>query len=835
MTTETSLLDRIRDTGHEASVIATYNVSFSFYEGVVLPRLRASGCRHNVLLADASMVAQALSDPATRPALAGRAYTLIPVSAAGAFHPKIVLLTGRKKATLHIGSHNLTYAGWSHNRELTTTYEVAGADAPNAATVRSAWNFLRDWTNEMPSPLIAAFVAIEDVSPWLAGTDVEGTELFGSHRKGLSLWDRVRPHLPLTARRILVSGPFFDNRGAFVRRLQRDLQPKEIVVAIDPGKVSLDPVALVGLGGVRLVPVSDTEGASHGYLHAKAVLVESGDGSEVLVVGSANPTAAAWLATGASEGVEGPSARRNAEAVVVRRGAAGSLGTPLGLAAWLDQPSLSAEELAKVRQGATEPGESIGGAAPIIAVASDTGFELSADPRLSHGVAVRLLDGQSSLLAQGRLAASAAGWHVAVDDPRVRSGVALLSLTVESGELLAIAHHPEKLSALAPSNVDPHVARAIAALDGDTPDFEKFLDLVSRVLFDEDKHSSTAPGAGRSSQANTGTPDYTELGVDAQQAAEMQARRRRTASNLTALVDALLRRLADPDHGAGASGVAARTAKSEEERVGGEDPDDAEDEDRDFLIRACRRRSKLLVDRLAAQLSKKGLDPNVALLRSTAVLAALRHLRLSEHKLVGRVAGQSLVAFETREAAFDLMAYTLFGPAEIVAKAVNSRSKDISFAKGLAGWLARDVGFDVRHAMRKKSNEDAAFVGRQWLARALRILPAVASDSTAVDWARDAIGAAGSEWADFHVAWGRGFAEALDDPLACAEAAGVLAGDIAFVGPPGRMKLAVVVALDHKYVEVDDGYDVVKYVPRMVRVVARGINTPDTTRPRVIA
>ena len=49
------------------------------------------------------------------------------------------------------------------------------------------------------------------------------------------------------------------------------------------------------------------------------------------------------------------------------------------------------------------------------------------------------------------------------------------------------------------------------------------------------------------------------------------------------------------------------------------------------------------------------------------------------------------------------------------------------------------------------------------------------------------------------------------------------------------MKLAVVVALDHKYVEVDDGYDVVKYVPRMVRVVARGINTPDTTRPRVIA
>ena len=75
MISQTSLLERVRDTGHEASVIATYNVSFPFYEGVVLPRLRASGCRHNVLLADASMVAQALSDPTTRPALAGRWYT----------------------------------------------------------------------------------------------------------------------------------------------------------------------------------------------------------------------------------------------------------------------------------------------------------------------------------------------------------------------------------------------------------------------------------------------------------------------------------------------------------------------------------------------------------------------------------------------------------------------------------------------------------------------------------------------------------------------------------------------------------------------------------------
>ena len=117
MSEAVSLLEVIKRGGYEASLITTFNATLPFYEEVLLRKLVGAGCRHNVVLMDRQQCAVAWGSQATRPRLAGHAYTLLPIGVNGAFHPKIYLLLGPKKASILIGSHNLTLSGLGFNRE----------------------------------------------------------------------------------------------------------------------------------------------------------------------------------------------------------------------------------------------------------------------------------------------------------------------------------------------------------------------------------------------------------------------------------------------------------------------------------------------------------------------------------------------------------------------------------------------------------------------------------------------------------------------------------------------------------------------------------------------
>src|SRR3954466_7629841 len=91
-----ALLESLKTLGrsHEAALLTSYNVYFPFVEEFVLRRLESGGCRHVVIAMDAPMLAKSLSQRAERPRRAGYDYTLIPVSGAMAFHPKLFLLAG---------------------------------------------------------------------------------------------------------------------------------------------------------------------------------------------------------------------------------------------------------------------------------------------------------------------------------------------------------------------------------------------------------------------------------------------------------------------------------------------------------------------------------------------------------------------------------------------------------------------------------------------------------------------------------------------------------------------------------------------------------------------
>ncbi|MER9876744.1 hypothetical protein [Mesorhizobium sp. M0195] len=165
-----SLMEELKKGGYEASLTTTYNAYLPFYEEVVLRRLVNAGVRHNVLLMDAQQYAASLT--VHPPRLAGRQYSLLPVRVPGAFHPKLVFLTGKTKGAILIGSHNMTLAGFGFNREMTNLVRIQGDDdGSGIALAQAVWTEIEYWldafTDGIPDHVRAMTRRVKEFAPWM--------------------------------------------------------------------------------------------------------------------------------------------------------------------------------------------------------------------------------------------------------------------------------------------------------------------------------------------------------------------------------------------------------------------------------------------------------------------------------------------------------------------------------------------------------------------------------------------------------------------------------------------------------------------------------------------
>jgi hypothetical protein len=534
-----------------ASILTTYNAYLPFYEEVVLRRLVASGCQHNVLLMDAGDLARSFASPFERPRLAGQAYTLIPIHAPRKFHPKVALLVGEKRARVFVGSHNATLSGFGHNRELTTRFEITGGGADaNAPIAQGVWAFLQAWLQaeegRMPPALLAAVQEVADTyAPWLMEMrQMDGDKVFfGTDPIGPGLWERVRPHLPAQAKRITVLGPFFDQAGTFLGRLNQDLKPGVLAVGIEPEKVEL--CGLDNLPADIRFHDASSMGGRGGYLHAKALLIEGMAGETILITGSANPSQPAWA--------DAPS-RRNAEAVILHRGA-GVLETAeaLGMLAIPDLPVMGRPALEVVLKNASqEPRETRLAAGPPIGVAEarttslfvpflglDTGTPITA--RVT-------LQGQPSPVDVPECLGQDSGILIPLTKEHC---AAALYVEVRFGEgcyLHCFVHHPAVIAKLGGSKHQREFRACMEGLDGGDPDLATLVRLAEKLIFPEaDKDHVAPPRAAASPHGAAPEAPDEELGpltVPATAAkGQPQALKAKRSSNLSFLIDLLIHRL----------------------------------------------------------------------------------------------------------------------------------------------------------------------------------------------------------------------------------------------------------------------------------------------------
>lgn len=834
--------------GFEASLITTFSIYLPFYEESVLPRLRSSGCRYNIVLADAAECSAALASSESRPRFAGREYVLCPVRSTGAFHPKVILLAGRTKFALAIGSHNLTLAGFGYNRELTTRFRFKTSESGEGPRIaRLAWQGVWQWVSQQehaPKELQSAVLGFRNYANWL---DAAPTEAAGSGyhfvaqtpRSG-SLWSQVEKKFPKRVRRIIVLGPFFDKRLALLAQIAQAYPKVPIVVGVDPKTVELSSAA----ASSKLAEFRDasTLHRETGYLHAKALYFDTGGSQDVLIIGSANPSAPAWLGGGTSG---------NDEAVVVQDGNnARETARELGLGVIPTLPKLSREKWKVIGQQRPIRSSTERGARILIVAVTEGGFTIP----------VSALEGAKLVLVtatglQGETLAKIGKFSIGTDTIFIPVPTSICRLTaflvvkVSSGaEWLALVHHSEEIRDLSRSSKQTQLRAALSGLGSNTENVAKLIATIEKVIFDEPPVSVTGGGAStrRSKQKKSSNgPQRPESLATTMDAVKTQRHRRiLETGDLAYLLDALFRQL-----GIGLVREEATLddkGRSEEEQVDKDDADDtpkaAPTIDDTALAKLCRGKVSRLVDRLGRQMEQAARATShnpIVLLQLVAVLAILRELRSVEKNARWLRIRETLVDRRSLETLLeDVLAY-LFGRKyqlyqAIVDTLADERFDELARMKGLLIWLAWecDVNIDDRFSIK----EDPDDVGRRLhdkaalleFAMMLKGDPLAQSEASA-SILRIAVGGraiAGTAWLAKYSQWADRVAKLSEDVLTSSyeKDASLRRGDLAVVNTLRPIRLRVVAEVTrNRVVLVDFGEErgSVTFLPdRVVRIAA---------------
>ena len=723
-----SILEEIKRGGYEASLMTTFNAYLPFYEDVVLRHLSSNGVRHNILMMDGAQATRSIqSHP---PRLAGRHYTLIPMRSAQAFHPKVIFLAGKNKGALLVGSHNMTLSGFGYNRELTNLVRVMSLEDKEAVSLlQNAWQQIVHWVSSqatgLPMHIVEMVTKTTNFAPWLKDhvtVSPQECVMISSRNGAPSLWGQLKNHFEGQASRVIVTGAFFDSELKFIKRIQEELNPQELVVGIDPETVQMPSTYNAGyvkFTNCRKIGVVGKEEDKVGYLHAKAIVVETANGGTILAIGSANPSFPAWLSDGGSG---------NIEAMLLRKGDnAAAAARELGLLDIPEMPSLSKQDWLDVTKNWQTNFETdkLRPSRALIVLALDGGISFDTIGGNTSGIVQCEVIGQEMNLLASCTATLVDGKYFAAIPEEIVRLSCFIRFEVAGSLVTCIVQHQKMIEENSRTGPQRRFREALASLSTDSPDLETLIQCVDKIIFDKAGVSSKVAEKGKPHQFLEPKPEHETaqvgvlLSVDIIDTKKTKKKfRLRQSDDLAYLLDLLIYHLKEEVQANLDTTLEKRDARgrSEEEQVGAEDEDGQQEDGQKKeelaakTLSLCHHKVRTLIFRMERVLRSLGSGGNTeseVIVKLTAVLAVLRQLRHCDGKVSWIKPRQTSVPMELRKQLFEGIARTLFeAPFSIIYPSHGLANADeLARLKGLILWLAWDSG--IRTVRKRPYNEQA--------------------------------------------------------------------------------------------------------------------------------
>lgn len=772
MSEKISLLEEIKRGGYQASLITTYNAYLPFYEDVVLRKLINQGVRHNILLMDSRQFSQSINHHPPR--LAGKHYSLLPVSSNGVFHPKVIILVGKSRGALLVGSHNMTLSGFGYNRELTNLISVKNQDDQEGiALINSAWKQIQGWidSDSLPQQLVGMVQKLEDFSPWFKKSinpPPDHCHIISSQPNSPSLWSQFKGLIKGRVTQVIITGAFFDSQMTFIKQVYADLNPVAIDVGIDPLTVQIpENIDLPGLKFWNCSSLGPTkrDDTQKGYLHAKAIFARTDHGNTYLGIGSANPSAPAWLKTNLSG---------NIEMLMVSQGSqAEKFAQELGLLDIPKMPLLSAsdwnttqenwEHQAKVKKPELlETG---------IAMVTDEGiFFTNKDFDGTSQINCNILSADKELLLKGQATLKNDRFYLNIPVKDVASAT-FLTFKTNEGSAIYLIHHQQQITEHSRTGTQRLFKDALASLSTDSPDLETLIKCVDKIIFAKAEELDSAVDRikrGNSIGKHNSAKDQHEeasLSIDLLDTNKSKKKYRlKHSDDLAYLFNMLIYHLRmgpEIESGENLENIDSR-GHSEEEQVGADYEEEklsnglTEEEISARTLSLCHTKVRSLIQRMIKQLNGLSEDKvsfeNI-IIRLTAVLALLRHLRTLDGKVSWIKQGQTAIILDVRKKLLEAISENLLEtPHSILYPSEQHHGLDnadeLARLRGLVLWLAWDSG--VRLIRKKPVFESSPKENERIKSKALMLAFAqlIKNDPVVINEAKQSIALCNSntEW-----------------------------------------------------------------------------------------
>jgi hypothetical protein len=283
------------------ALFTTFTFSISWFEAIVIPALRDSGCEQIDVLVDARY-ARRSTDEASGLYI-GSAYRVIPVYMArtSVFHPKLVYLEGHDEVDrLVVSSANLTLSG--HGKNLEVLDAISAPEEPGVFTefadfidaLTRKYSFSADYAEILGGYSARIRERLAQSGPideakrraWLVHTLLRpAAEQLTEHAYRVE-----NPHT------LTVLSPFHSPTGAPVQNLGAEIGVSKVRIGLD-GKDLLVPFLENG-HAFKQLPTFVRVDADHfdRPLHAKCFEVQGDDGA-IVMTGSVNATAQSITST----------------------------------------------------------------------------------------------------------------------------------------------------------------------------------------------------------------------------------------------------------------------------------------------------------------------------------------------------------------------------------------------------------------------------------------------------------------------------------------------------------------------------------------------------------
>ncbi len=267
--------------------------------------LRVNRVQNVVALVDGNNLARASELLSGQEIVRGNTYSTCPVYAQGAFHPKMLLLAGKKNGLLLIGSGNLSSSGLSTNDEIWAAFQLSDSDNNNAFIFGAAWAYFNNLSSSFRGTNSKKLEWVSKYAPWLNSlpTDQNLGEIkkakawFLANSKDASIFDQVVRVIPKhDIETITVISPYYDEKGLFLVDLHTHFEPEEMhcCVDIESGLLPhfLDKDWKQNINFHDWSEVRKDFDSKFNRLHAKLIHFNTSGDTEYLLFGSANATIA---------------------------------------------------------------------------------------------------------------------------------------------------------------------------------------------------------------------------------------------------------------------------------------------------------------------------------------------------------------------------------------------------------------------------------------------------------------------------------------------------------------------------------------------------------------